>query len=181
MKKTEFNLNNLCPGMAVDAFINGKVKRYFCIDKSLTSHNFFTTMDTFSSKTSTPRSQVEFLSMTGVVTVSTLLDSEIFKVYKDYRCEEVVFEKEIVFLNDVERTILSALTKYHPYIARGSNGALYLFRSKPTKGDPKGDGWEVSREHDKVDFCEFNYLFKSLEYHLYAVEDLLNNRLIPLE
>lgn len=89
-------------------------------------------------------------------------------------------------MSEVEAKILEGITvSNHPYIARGTNGALYLFRSKPIRNTfTLGTGFivEYNNMSHRVSFCMFNRLFKFIKNHqCYKVEDLQNGILKEVE
>ena len=61
---------------------------------------------------------------------------DIMKVYKDYTCKELLWErKEKQKLNEDEKAILKVLlNEKYKWIARDKNDWLYVYASKPKKG-----------------------------------------------
>ena len=61
---------------------------------------------------------------------------DIMKVYKDYTCKELLWErKEKPKLNEDEKAILKVLlNEKYKWIARDKNDWLYVYASKPKKG-----------------------------------------------
>lgn len=97
---------------------------------------------------------------------------DIIKVYKNYTCQELLWErKEKPKLTDVEKIILMNADKHLKYIARDKNGSLYVYQNKPIKryNEYWGDG-SCGR-----DFC-FKHLFLFINWtdeEPYLIEDLL--------
>ena len=61
---------------------------------------------------------------------------DIMKVYKDYTCKELLWErkeKKLVISED-EKAILRNVPKHYKWIARDIDGCLYVYASKPKKG-----------------------------------------------
>lgn len=58
---------------------------------------------------------------------------DIMKVYKDYTCQELLWERKEIELSDSERSLLGALPCEFKYIARDSDGELYVYDGKPSK------------------------------------------------
>ena len=65
-----------------------------------------------------------------------LNEFDIMKVYKDYTCKELLWErKEKPQLNEDEKAILKVLlNEKYKWIARDKNDWLYVYASKPEKG-----------------------------------------------
>ena len=62
-------------------------------------------------------------------------DIVIMKVYKDYTCKELLWErKEKPQLNEDEKVILRSLPKDYKWIARDLSGMVYIFIERPEKG-----------------------------------------------
>ena len=62
-------------------------------------------------------------------------DIVIMKVYKDYTCKELLWErKEKPQLNEDEKVILRSLPKDYKWIARDLSGMVYIFIERPKKG-----------------------------------------------
>ena len=61
-------------------------------------------------------------------------DIVIMKVYKDYTCKELLWErKEKTKLTEDEKVILRSLPKEYKWIARDKNGLIFLYAKKPSK------------------------------------------------
>lgn len=101
-------------------------------------------------------------------------ESDIVKVYKDYTLKELLWKrKEPIKLTDDEITILRNIDEEFKYIARDSNGLLYIYKNKPDKtydlcwGNGRG-----------TCFC-FNHLFQFIKWEdeePYLIEDLLEEQ-----
>ena len=95
----------------------------------------------------------------------------IMKVYKDYTCKELLWErKEKPQLTEDEKVILRNLPKQYKWIARDMGGCLYVYASKPKKGRIT---WE---EDSGLPMIPFNHLFQFIQWEdeePYSIEDLL--------
>ena len=97
-------------------------------------------------------------------------DIVIMKVYKDYTCKELLWErKEIPQLTEDEKVILRNLPKEYKWIARDENGCLYVYTSKPEKVITmwKGSG---------LPMMPFSHLFQFIQWkddEPYLIEELL--------
>lgn len=79
--------------------------------------------------------------------------------------------KEPITLSEAERIILENIDKDFKWIARDSDGELYIFNSKPTKTDWD---WVTTKNINK--FICFNHLFQFITWNdsePYNIEDLL--------
>lgn len=95
---------------------------------------------------------------------------DIMKVYKDYTCKELLWErKETPKLTEDEKVILRNVPKYYKWIARDINGSLYVYASKPEKGITI---WENTGSP----MIPFVHLFKFIKWEdeePYSIEELL--------
>lgn len=88
---------------------------------------------------------------------------DIVKVYKDYTCQEVLWEREErPVLTETEKTILRNIDPMYKYIARdgGHEGLVWIYPTKPRKNTC---GWSDGGglyEHLKL----FNHLFKFVKW-----------------
>ena len=63
------------------------------------------------------------------------VDFDIMKVYKDYTCKELLWErKEKPQLTEDEKVILRNVPKHYKWIARDLSGMVYIFIERPEKG-----------------------------------------------
>ena len=96
---------------------------------------------------------------------------DIMKVYKDYTCTELLWEREKEpKLTEDEKVILMNLPKEYRWIVRDSNGIVYAFIDKPHKS---GLGWSSNFFGVLV---LFEYLFQFIKWEdeePYLIEDLL--------
>ena len=98
-------------------------------------------------------------------------DIVIMKVYKDYTCKKLLWErKEKPKLTEDEKAILKVLLKEkYKWIARDKNGCLYVYASKPEKVITI---WEGSG----LPMMPFNHLFQFIKWEdeePYSIEELL--------
>ena len=64
-----------------------------------------------------------------------LNEFDIMKVYKDYTCKELLWErKEKPQLTEDEKVILKNLPKEYKWVARDLSGLVYIFIERPEKG-----------------------------------------------
>ena len=99
------------------------------------------------------------------------IDFDIMKVYKDYTCKELLWErKEAPKLTEDEKAILKVLlSEKYKWIARDKNGWLYVYASKPKKGITI---WENTGSP----MMPFVHLFQFIQWEdeePYSIEDLL--------
>ena len=98
------------------------------------------------------------------------IDFDIMKVYKDYTCKELLWErKEKPQLNEDEKVILRSLPKDYKWIARDLSGMVYIFIERPEKGQAI---WYGCRRP----MIPFYHLFQFIEWEdeePYSIEKLL--------
>ena len=100
-----------------------------------------------------------------------LYEFDIMKVYKDYTCKELLWErKETPKITEDEKAILKVLlNEKYKWIARDKNDWLYVYASKPKKGITI---WENTGSP----MMPFVHLFKFIQWEddePYSIEDLL--------
>ena len=96
---------------------------------------------------------------------------DIMKVYKDYTCKELLWErKEKPKLNEDEKAILKVLlNEKYKWIARDKNDWLYVYASKPKKGI-------TTWENTGSPMMPFVHLFNFIKWEddePYSIEELL--------
>ena len=95
---------------------------------------------------------------------------DIMKVYKDYTCIELLWEREKEpKLTEDEKVILRNVPKEYKWFARDINDCLYIYENKPEKGISI---WEASG----LPMTTFDHLFRFIEWEdeePYSIEDLL--------
>ena len=95
---------------------------------------------------------------------------DIMKVYKDYTCTELLWErKEKPILTEDEKIILKNIPKKYKYIARDSSGMVYIFIEKPEKRRAIWYGFGQP-------MIPFYHLFQFIKWEdeeLYLIEELL--------
>ena len=105
-------------------------------------------------------------------------ECDIMKVYKDYTCKELLWErkeKEKVKLTEDEKVILRNLPKEYKYIARQKYGELAVYQSKPYKDNICGY-WEYYENSMRKFLSLYNHLFQFIKWEdeeSYLIEDLL--------
>ena len=96
---------------------------------------------------------------------------DIMKVYKDYTCKELLWErKEKPQLNEDEKAILSNIDKCIKYIARNMDGSLLVYEDKPVKAR---EHWDCEFQ---VYYFPFDLLFQFIKWEdeePYSIEELL--------
>ena len=67
--------------------------------------------------------------------INDLNELDIMKVYKDYTCKELLWErKDEPQLKKKKKVILRSLPKEYKWIARDLSGLVYIFIERPEKG-----------------------------------------------
>ena len=98
-------------------------------------------------------------------------DIVIMKVYKDYTCKELLWErKEAPKLTEDEKVILRNLPKEYKWIARDECTYMYLYTNKPVKNACRG--WNGAGFARFI----FPHLFQFIQWEdeePYLIEDLL--------
>ena len=103
---------------------------------------------------------------------------DIIKVYADYKCERIIWEKKTKpRLTEIERTLLINLDKRYKYLARDrKNNCLYAYKKRPEKSEVS-DTW--SCEGSNIVFYSlegFNHLFEFIKWEdeePYSINELL--------
>ena len=99
-----------------------------------------------------------------------LNEFDIMKVYKDYTCKEVLWErKEKPKLTEDEKTILRNLPKKYKWIARDKSDWMFLYREKPIK-------LKISWSGCMYTTLPFQHLFQFIKWEdeePYSIEELL--------
>ena len=103
-----------------------------------------------------------------------LNEFDIMKVYKDYTCKELLWErKEKPKLTEDEKYILKvSLNEMYKWIARDASGLIYLFTNKPFKDLNRWMGYEPL-------MLPFKYLFQFIKWEdeePYSIEELLEGK-----
>ena len=99
------------------------------------------------------------------------MEFDIMKVYKDYTCTELLWErkeKKLVISED-EKAILINVPKHYKWIARDLNGHLYIYAIKPKKGITI---WV----NTGLPMVSFDHLFRFIKWEddePYSIEELL--------
>ena len=103
--------------------------------------------------------------------IGDLNEFDIMKVYKDYTCKELLWErKEKPQLNEDEKAILKVLlNEKYKWIARDKNDWLYVYASKPKKGITI---WENTGSPMMPFVHLFNFI-KWEDEEPYSIEELL--------
>ena len=102
--------------------------------------------------------------------IDDLNDFDIMKVYKDYTCKELLWErKDEPKLTEDEKVILKNLPKEYKWVVRDHIGSLWIFENKPNNNI---SGWFYST----ASTLPFPNLFKFIKYEdkePYSIEELL--------
>lgn len=107
---------------------------------------------------------------------------DIVKVYKDYTCKELLWEKkEKPVLTDDEKVILRNINKAFKYIARDRGDSLFVYTSKPIKkrNDWKFNDIDENLKDEWSAITIYNHLFQFIKWEdeePYLIEDLLNDK-----
>lgn len=103
-----------------------------------------------------------------------LHDLDVMKVYKDYTCQELLWErKEKPKLTGAEKVILRNIDEEFKYIARDNNGLLYIYKNKPDKT------YDLCWGNGRGTCFGFKHLFKFINWtdeEPYLIEDLLKEQ-----
>ena len=103
-----------------------------------------------------------------------LNELDIMKVYKDYTCKELLWErKEKPKLTEDEKVILKNVSKHYEWIARDIDGCLYVYASKSKKGITM---WEDSSGLPMIPLIPFDHLFQFIKWEdeePYSIKELL--------
>ena len=95
---------------------------------------------------------------------------DIMKVYKDYTCKELLWErKETPKLTEDEKAILRNLPKEYKWIARDKNGWIFLYTNRPVKSN----FWLNACESARLVFPHLFQFIKWEDEEPYSIEDLL--------
>ena len=103
--------------------------------------------------------------------IDNALEFDIMKVYKDYTCKELLWErkeKKLVISED-EKVILRNVPKHYEWIARDLSGMVYIFIERPEKGQ---DIWYGCGQP----MIPFYHLFQFIKWEdeePYSIEELL--------
>lgn len=106
--------------------------------------------------------------------IDDLNELDIMKVYKDYTCKELLWErkeepKTKPKLTEDEKAILRNVPKEYKYIARDESGLICLFTNKPFKGLNRWLGYDLL-------MFPFEHIFKFVKWEddkPYSIEKLL--------
>ena len=94
---------------------------------------------------------------------------DIMKVYEDYTCTKVIWERPKVKLSQVEKLILENRPKGYDYIVRDDNNELFLHLNTPDKSE---EGIWYSEDYIEI----YSHLFKMVTSSNYMyVPDLLKS------
>ena len=93
---------------------------------------------------------------------------DIMKVYKDYTCKELLWERKEAKPTEDEKVILRNVPQYYKWIARDGNGVVCLYPDKPHKSKTIWGSYGV--------LFPFHHLFQFIKWEddePYLIEDLL--------
>ena len=122
----------------------------------------------------------EFISLTGdgyihldnyhqdFTDIDGEVEFDIMKVYKDYTCKELLWERKEKPTED-EKIILKNIPKKYKYIARDRDGLIFLYNKKPSKCDYSWIGY------NSIAF-PYYHLFQFIKWEdeePYSIEELL--------
>ena len=94
---------------------------------------------------------------------------DIMKVYEDYTCKELLWERKDPKITEDEKVILRNLPKEYKWIVRDHIGSLWIFENKPNNNI---SGWFYSTASS----LPFPNLFKFIKYEdkePYSIKELL--------
>ena len=94
---------------------------------------------------------------------------DIMKVYKDYTCKELIWERKEAKPTEDEKVILRNLPIGYKWIARDKDGCLHVYASKPEKG-------LTIWVNTGLPMVSFHHLFRFIKWEdeePYLIEELL--------
>ena len=106
----------------------------------------------------------------NLTNIDNAVGSDIMKVYKDYTCKDLLWErkeKKLVISED-EKAILRNVPQYYKWIARDGNGVVCLYPDKPHKSETIWDSYGA--------LFPFHHLFQFIKWEdeePYSIEELL--------
>ena len=103
--------------------------------------------------------------------IDDLNEFDIMKVYKDYTCKELLWERKDPKLTEDEKIILRNIPKQYEWIARDAGDSLCVYTKRPIKQMSiwSTDGWMSP-------MALFHNLFQFIKWEddePYSIEDLL--------
>ena len=102
---------------------------------------------------------------------------DIVKVYEDYTCQEVLWErkeKPKIVLTKNEKKILKLIPKKYKYIVRDKTGELFCYECEPKRHDTV---WMPTNGSNCGDLCVFRDYFQFIKWsdeEPYSIKELLN-------
>ena len=100
--------------------------------------------------------------------LADLNELDIMKVYKDYTCKELLWERKDPKITEDEKVILRNVPQYYKWIARDGNGVVCLYPDKPHKSKTIWDSYGT--------LFPFHHLFQFIKWEdeePYSIEKLL--------
>ena len=101
--------------------------------------------------------------------INDLNELDIMKVYKDYTCKELLWERKDPKITEDEKVILRNLPEKYKWIARDLSGMVYIFIERPEKGQAIWYGCGQP-------MIPFYHLFQFIKWEdeePYSIEELL--------
>ena len=101
--------------------------------------------------------------------VDNALEFDIMKVYKDYTCKELLWERKDPKITEDEKVILRNLPEKYKWIARDKNGLIFLYAKKPSKCEYSWGGC-------KYMLLPLEHLFQFIQWEdnePYSIKELL--------
>ena len=98
-----------------------------------------------------------------------LNELDIMKVYKDYTCKELLWERKDPKITEDEKVILRNLPEKYKWIARDKNGLIFLYSKKPSKCEYSWGGC-------KYMLLPLEHLFQFIQWEdnePYSIKELL--------
>ena len=100
-----------------------------------------------------------------------LNELDIMKVYKDYTCKELLWERKDPKITKDEKVILRNLPEKYKWIARDEDDMVYLYTQEPVKEKTIG-GW-CGLGGSAIQFGHLFQFIKWEDDEPYSIEDLL--------
>lgn len=101
---------------------------------------------------------------------------DIMKVYADYTCKELIWERKEIKLSETERAILNAIDENYNWICRDKDNRLVISRYRPSKVEHYNRWYATTDRDGDITRLPFTDLFKSIQWdddEPYSIDDLL--------
>lgn len=91
---------------------------------------------------------------------------DIVKIYEDYTCQKVLWQRKEILLSSDEKALLRCLPKEIKWIARDEEGELWCFETKPFKASSDyADYWDYKpNTSEAYELNVFKHLFQFVKW-----------------